>query len=271
MHRTACRNCLCLAFAGAALGAVQGAAAGPPAISALKYSADIGANIIDANTFAARKDFVLDDLADPRIREQIAGLPDTVILRDFHVESNGNVLFALDVGVTLSGIDFTPADVIRFSGSSFTREFDSVAAGVPDGVRCDGVARAGANGPLLLSFDKTFTAAGITIRPADVIAYADGAFGAKVLDAQALGLPANYNVDAVDTLGTTDYLLVSFDTGGTIGGVTFTSADIMLLHRTDGNWTRRFTMSTFSDRWNTANLDGLAAVNDDTIFQNDFQ
>jgi len=269
-QRSTRKQWLATAVGVAATLAAADATADAPAIAHLRYSADTGANIIDATTFAARKDYVDDNLSGIRLRQTIIGLPDTVILRDFHVEPNNDVLFALDIGLNLGGTYYTPADVIRMSGSSLSKEFDSVAAGVPAGVHCDGVARLG-SGPLLLSFDKTFTSGGITIRPADVIAFNAGAFGAKILDAQALGMPSNLNVDAVDTFGTTDYLLVSFDTGGTLAGIPFTAADVMQLHRADGSWSKRFTMTTFSDRWNTANLDGLAAVNNDTIFQNDFE
>jgi hypothetical protein len=263
-------------FAVVALGlaatlAVSSAAAGAPAIAGLQYSADIGSNIIGPGIFAARKDFVDDNLLGTRTRMQIAGLPDNVVLHDFHIEQNGDVLFALDIGVALGGTYFSPADVIRLHAGFFSKEFDAVAAGVPAGVHCDGVARLGSNGALLLSFDKTFTSGAVTVRPADVIAVNSGVFGAKILDARALGLPDTLNVDAVDTFGTIDYLLVSFDTGGAISGIAFTAADVMQLHRTDNTWNKRFTMSTFSDRWNTANLDGLAAVNNDTIFQNDFE
>lgn len=249
------------------------AVADAPAIAGIAYSADTGANLIDANTFVARKDFVLDALGAGRLRVQISGLPDSVILRDFHIENDlhGDWLLTLDVGVTLSGIYFRPGDVIRFDGSSFTKEFDATAAGVPPDVGCDGVARWGDTGKLLLSFDRTFVANGITIRPADVIVYSGGAFGKKVLDAHTLGLPANLNVDAVDTFRTKDYVLVSFDTGGEVGGIPFTSADVMQLHLTSGVWTKRFAMLSFSNRWSYANLDGLLAINNDTIFQDDFE
>jgi hypothetical protein len=245
------------------------ARADQPNIAQLQYAASVGANLIDATTFVARRDFVADDLAGTRVRVQIAGLPDSVILRDLHVEANADVLFALDTGVTLAGTYFTPADVIRYNGTTFSKEFDAALAGVPTGVHCDGVARLGDSGKLLLSFDSVFAVAGTTIRPADVIVYANGAFGAKLLDAQALGLADTLNVDAIDTYRTKDYLLVSFDTGGTIGGTTFTSADVVQLHR--GTWTKRYALSSFSDRWDSANLDGLAALNNDTIFQDDFE
>ena len=251
----------------------QQAAADPPAIVGLGYAADIGANLIDANTFVARRDFVLDALGGGRLRVTIAGLPDTVILRDFHIENDahGDYLFALDSGVTLGGTYFSPADVIRHNGSDFTKEFDAAGAGVPPGVHCDGVARWGDTGKLLLSFDRTFTVSGKTIRPADAIVFSGGAFGKKVLDAQALGLPANLNVDAIDTFRTKDYILVSFDTGGKVGGITFTAADVLQLHIPTATWSRRYTMLDFSDRWNRANLDGLLAINNDTIFQDDFE
>jgi len=244
--------------------------AGAPAISALDYSADIGANLVDANTFVARKDFVIDDLSGARVRQPIPGLPDNVILRDFHIEPNDNILLSLDIGVALSGTYYAPADVIRYAGS-FTREFDSAAAGVPPGVHCDGIARWGATGKLLLSFDRTFTASGVTIRPADVIAYSAGAFGPKVVDSRALGIPDNFNVDAIDTFRTKRYVLVSFDSGGSIGGITFTSADILQLDSASGAWSKRYAPSTFSDRWSKADLDGLAAVNIDTIFEDDLE
>ncbi len=192
--------------------------------------------------FAARRDFVDDDLAGSRTRVKISGLPENAILRDFHIETNGNIMFCLDIGVTPGGIYYAPADVIRIYGSSFGKEFDSVAAGV----HCDGVARRGANGPLLLSFDRTFTVADATIRPADVIEFSNGVFGPKLLDARALGLADNCNVDAIDMYGTIDYLLVSFDGGGSINDIPFSDEDVMQLHLTDGTWSMRFMLLAFS-------------------------
>jgi hypothetical protein len=269
MLRQVVRICLITA-AGVIAAGVTPTWADAPAIAGLDYSADIGANLVDANTFVARKDFVIDDLSGTRVRRQITGLPDNAILRDFHIEPNDNILLALDIGVSLGGSYYAPADVIRYNGS-FTREFDSAAAGVPPGVHCDGIARWGTTGKLLLSFDRTFTAGGIAIRPADVIVYSAGGFGPKVVDATALGIPDDYNIDAIDTFRTRRYVLASFDSGGSIGGIAFTSADIMQLDRASGTWSKRYSPSTFSDRWNKADLDGLAAFNVDTIFEDDLE
>lgn len=240
-----------------------------PSIGQLLYSADTGANIVGAGQYAARKDYVVDDLAGHRSPVAIAGLPDTVDLRDFQVDSNGDLLFAIDVGATLGGTHFDPADVVVRSGGVFSKAFDAAAAGVPKGVRCDGVAREGGSGALLLSFDRTFTVGAVTIRPADVIRYTI-AFGAKALDAAALGLDPRLNVDAVDTVGTSTDLLVSFDTGGKVGAVTFADEDVLQLHEADSSWSMRLPMLASSDRWAAANLDALATLGD-ALFKDGYE
>lgn len=247
-------------------------AAQEPPVTQLQYSADIGANIVGVGRFAGRRDYVIDDTLGTRLRMTIPGLPDRVNLTDFQIDPSNAVLFSLDSGVTLGGSYYRAGDVISFAHGVYTRAFDATAAGVPRDVACDGVARSGTGGALLLSFDRAFTIGAGVVRPADVIAYSAGAFGTKVLDAQALGLPARLNVDAVDALGTTSDLLLSFDTGGAIGGVAFADEDILQLHLATNAWSRRFTPSTWSDRWGAANLDGLAAApNGDALFKNGFE
>jgi hypothetical protein len=239
-------------------------------VLSLLYSADTGANIVGAGQYAARRDYVSDDLSGVRTRVQIAGLPENVNLADFQVDQNGDVLFALDIGVTLAGTYFDPADVIKYSGGVFSKAFDAAAAGVPKGLHCDGVARLDANGPLLLSFDGTFTANGFTVRPADVMKVTGGVFTAKYLDARALGLADTLNIVAIDALGTHSDLLVAFDTGGTVGGVTFTRNDLLSVYLPTMQWTRRYALNTFSDRWGRAHVDGLA-VRNDTIFKDSLE
>ncbi len=242
-----------------------------PAIVELQYSADIGANLLDASHFVRRSDYVIDNTLGRRARVLIAGLPDTANLRDFQIDSSHIALFALDSGFSASGTYFDPADVIASNDGVFIKAFDAAAAGVPKGVHCDGVARLGSNGALLVSFDRTFTVGGTTIRPADIIAVNGNAFGPKVLDASALGIPAALNIDAIDAIGTATDLLVSFDTDGLISGVAFTAADVLQIHLADGSWNKRFALRTFSDRWDTANLDGLGtAPVSDFLFDNDF-
>lgn len=267
--QVACLGTLASALLALPMASTRADAATP--VYRLQYSADTGANIAGAGLFAARKDFVDDNLGGTRVRVQMPGLPDSVDLRDFHVELNDDVLFALDSGVTLGGVYYRPADVIRFSPPLFMKAFDASAAGVPPGVHCDGVARLGPDGPLLLSFDRTFAVGAITIRPADVVVFDGSAFGAKALDSRALGVPSALNVDAVDSMGTTTDLLVSFDSGGSVGGIAFADEDVLQLHLANGTWSKRFSLADFSDRWGAANLDGLASTFTDALFKSDFE
>lgn len=239
-------------------------------ILSLYYSADTGANIVGAGQYAARQDYVSDNLAGSRARVQIPGLPERANLGDVQIDKNGDVLFTLDIGATLGATYFHPADVIRYSGGTFSNAFDASAAGVPAGVHCDGVARMNNNGALLLSFDRTFAAAGFTIRPADVMVVTGGAFTSKMLDAQALNLGAALNIVGIDALGTHTDLLVAFDTGGTVGGLPFVRNDLLKLHIPSGVWTRPYALATFSDRWDAAHVDAVAALND-TIFTDSFE
>ena len=239
-------------------------------VLALQYSADTGANIVGAGQYAARQDYVNDDLVGTRTRVQIPGVPERANLADFQIDANGDVLFALDIGLTLGGTYFDAADVIKYSVGTFSKAFDAAVAGVPKGVHCDGVARLDANGSLLLSFDRTFTANGFTVRPADVMKVSGGAFAGKMLDAQALGLPASLNIVAIDAMGTHTDLLVAFDTAGTIGGVSFARNDLLQVHLPSGVWTKRYALSSFSDRWGVAHVDGVAALND-TIYRDGFE
>lgn len=264
------------AWARALLGALSmlaGAAhAQQPPIMQLQYSADIGANIVGPSRFAARKDYVIDDTLGTRLRMVIPGLPDTVNLNDFQIDTSNALLFALDTGVTISGSYYRTGDVIGYANGVYSRAFDATAAGIPRGVVCDGVARSGASGALLLSFDRVFAIGGVVVRPADVIAFNGVSFGSKILDARALGLPATMNIDAADAIGTTTDLLVSFDTGGSIAGVSYADEDVLQLHLATSAWSKRVVLLTLSDRWGAANLDGLAtAPNGDALFSNGFE
>ena len=256
----------------AALGLVSTlAVAQTPLVVELQYSADIGSSFIDATTLVRRSDYVIDDTHGRRARVHIAGLPDAANLGDFQIDSSGVALFSLGAGITVSGTYFDPADVVASNAGTWIKAFDAAAAGIPKGVHCDGVGRWNGNGPLLLSFDTTFSLGGITYRPADVIFVNGGSLGSKLIDASALGLAANLNIDAIDAIGTNTDLLVSFDTAGIVGGVGFTADDVLQIHLADASWSKRFALRTFSSRWETANLDGLGtAPVSDFLFANDF-
>ena len=253
------------------------APAAPPVPVQLQYSADVGGNFAGPGVtgYASRRDYVIDTLTGVRVPVRIAGLPERVDLRDFQIDPDGAVLFALDTGAKLGGLYFAAGDVVRFKNGLFLPYFDAVDAGIPEGVRCDGVARAGAlvDSPLLLSFDRGFKLGADTIVPADVLIFVDGEYRGRLLDAKALGLPEQLNVDAIESAGTTTDLLVSFDTGGKVGGVTFADHDVLDLDLVGaGGWTKLCALDEFATRWGPANLDGLAAApNGDGLFKDGFE
>jgi hypothetical protein len=180
------------------------------------------------------------------------------------------VLFCLDIGAALGGVYFRVGDVIRFADSQFDKAFDATAAGVPWGIGCDGVTRWGNAGDLLLSFDQLFTTAALTVRPAEAAVWNGALFAGKPFDAAELGLNASLNVDAIDAVGTVTDLWLSFDTGGSAGGVIFADEDVVHLQLADPGWSKPHTLLSLSDRWGAADLDGLFA-NDDVIFSNGFE
>ena len=242
-----------------------------PPTAQLQYSADIGANLLPANGYVARQEYVIDTLDGARQRAFVPGLAARANLLDFHIDPDGALLFALDVGATLGGTYFRPGDVVRRKNGVFTKAFDAALAGVPQGVRCDGVARREASS-LLLSFDRAFALGGVTILPADLVLFDGATNRGTVFDAKALGLPASLNVDAADVIGEGSDLLLSFDTGGQLGGVRFADEDIMQYTLATNTWSKRIAPATLSDRWQRANLDGLAsAPNGGDLFRDSFE
>lgn len=239
-----------------------------PPIVQLQYSADLPATFAPSATFALDHDYVI-DVAGALYRVRLPGLPERADLDALHVEDTGDVLFSLDVGAVLDGAYYAPGDAIRYSRGAYTSAFDASSAGVPATANLDALARR--NGRLIVSFDVAFTA-GTFVRPGDALEVVAGQLGAKVLNAAAHGVATRLDVDALDALGTTTHLLVSFDTGGSVGGVTFADEDVLQLDLGAGTWTRRVAPAATSDRWRAANLDALAAApNADALFKDGFE
>jgi hypothetical protein len=248
-----------------ALVGVAWAGAGPP-IGELNFSADISAQFGPGAQFAHDHDYVA-DRGGTLVRLQLPNLPESADLDALHLDSNGDVLFSLDTGVRLGGVYYDRGDAIRYSGGVYTSAFDASAAGVPGGVNLDALSRR--NGRLLVSFDRALTA-GTTYFPGDVIEVDGGALGTRILHAAALGLSPALNVDAIDALGGTSHLLVSFDRGGAIGAVRFADEDVVEFDLGASTWSLRIDMSLASNRWDAADLDALAAGSD-VIFMHGFE
>jgi hypothetical protein len=134
----------------------------------------------------------------------------------------------------------TPRDVAAFSNSTgfflSSLTFQGSASGVPDGVRIDTLAMSGS--ALVLSFDTTTTlslgSTTITARPADLVSFSSGTWS-KLFDSSAAGVPDGMNVEGAAVLSNGDYLL-SFDTGGSLGGVTFGPTQVLEYNPGANTW-----------------------------------
>ncbi|MBP7149079.1 MAG: hypothetical protein KBD01_16240 [Acidobacteria bacterium] len=84
------------------------------------------------------------------------------------------LLLSIDVPAQIAGLNVRPADVLRWSGGSYTKSFDATAAGVPEGVNLVGLDAI--NGGLLLSFDVPVDLAALRALPGDVVLWDGLAF-----------------------------------------------------------------------------------------------
>lgn len=196
----------------------------------------------------------------------LGGLPEAADLDALHGLSNGDLLFSTDISLELGGTFFRACDVIRFDGVNWSKEFDCSAQGVPAGADVDAVAMSGND--LLISLDITAELGGQVFDDADVIAF-DGADFSMFLDASAAGVGASADVDALhlDEMGR---VLVSFDTSGELGGITFSDEDVMAWD--DPGWSLEFDGGSDDPAWASADLDAWSyAFLGDLLFRQGFE
>jgi len=112
-------------------------------------------------------------------------------------------------------------------------------------------------GEAWLSFDTHFELAGVYVRDADVV---DLASLGLAFDSAAADIPAGMDVDAVGRLGGTDDVLVSFDVGGTLGGVGFSDEDVLRYDAATNSWSLVVDASAAHPGWVAADLDAAVPV-----------
>jgi hypothetical protein len=159
-------------------------------------------------------------------------LPANVEIAGYHPLASGNTLLALDTTTILPGLPAgTPAeprDVVEYDPATalFSVFFDGSAAGVPASAQIDAVSANGALEPQL-SFETSATLPGVgAVDDEDVVVFSGGVF-AMVYDGSAAGVPAALDVDAVEPATGPAGFLLSFDTSGTVGAVTFDDEDVV--------------------------------------------
>jgi hypothetical protein len=201
----------------------------------LEYSPDITVDL--SGVTVADEDVVTDNLMGIVVPMNLGTLPEAADVDAYQRLGNGDQLFSLDVASELPGsLSVTPADVVRFDGSSYTLEFDASAVGVPDGVDVDAVAVDG-SGNLVLSFDVTVDlGGGLVVADEDLVSF-DGVSFALLFDGSAEGVAEYLDLDGI-SIGSLGSLLMSFDTTGEVGGWWFDDDTVMRYNGT--TWTPLF-------------------------------
>ncbi|HPG24555.1 MAG TPA: right-handed parallel beta-helix repeat-containing protein [Myxococcota bacterium] len=231
-------------------GSLPGIARSQPVVSASSdVTIDLGAGVV-----AADDDVSVDNQLGIVLLEGLGGLPSQTDVVAYGQELGGVRLFAVDTTVDLGGLVARRGDVVRWNGQSYSIAFDASAEGVPTGAVVDAVSLA--PGGYLLSFDTTVDlGSGVVAHDEDLVRWSSstGAF-TIVLSGAAIGIPRALDVDGAQDLGGGAFLL-SFDTAGTVLGVTFDDDDVLRLE--GGVLTVEFDGSAAHAAWGAADLDAV--------------
>ena len=175
-------------------------------------------------------DVAIDAPSSPLAIEDLGSLPWAADVTAFAVDGR-DALFSLDLTSELDGLVVRRGDVVRYDGLDYEIEFDGMANGLPAGASIDAIATSEAG--LLLSFDTTVSLPGGVVAVSHDLVLFDRGVYSLALDGSAVGIGHEYDIDAAHHRGP-DSFLVSFDTGGAIGGFVFEDDDLLELRR--GAW-----------------------------------
>lgn len=186
--------------------------------------------------------------------QSISGLPASgATVVGYHYAAGHYLVF--DTTVVLGGVTFDPRDVAYTDGGgTWSKYFDGVATGIPDGVAIDALALDPVSPALLLSFDTTVVLDGVTFDPRDVARYSAGVFTPfAVLSAR---IPAGLNLVGLDALPSGN-LLMALDGSGSLGGVAFDDEDILEYTAPD-TWEMAYDGSARDADWPAAGIAAFA-------------
>lgn len=218
---------------------------------ALRYSTDTVVEL--GNTLVEGMSIVLDDGAGGISTQSFAYIDDTATLTAYHRATSGDFLFVLDTAVAVGGVTFRAGEVLRASDDNVLSEFDPVESGVPRGVEVDAVGMM--DGGLVLSFDSDVELGGTFYADEDLVRLAGSAFS-MALDGSNFGLPVSADIDAAHASDDGGWRL-SFDTSGSVGGVTYRGQDVVALNPGTGAWSMAYDASERVTGWGDAGLDAV--------------
>lgn len=199
----------------------------------------------------------VDNQLDIVVLQNLGAIPDSADVVAYAEGPGTRRLLAFDTTVSLvGGVVARPGDVAALNGGTYSIVFSASSVGLPPGVIVDAVAVSSAGG-LLLSFDTAVSLpGGLHVADEDLVRW-NGSVFSLALDGSSAGISRAYDVDAVDDLGPSTFLL-SFETGGQIGSVSFADEDVVRYQ--NGLWSLVRDGSTSDVDWVAADLDAMQMV-----------
>jgi hypothetical protein len=198
----------------------------------------------------------------------LGALPASATVTAYHPLANGDALFSLDTTTRLMTgfglVTFYPGDVVRYGGIGYALEFDSAAAGIPAGVSTDALSRT-SGGDLLLSFDTTVDLTTTIATDEDLVSW-NGASFALVFDGSAEGISDGLDLDAAHVVAGS-VLALSFDAGGSVGGVVFDDDDVLQFDPSGPTWTLAYDASAQHAAMGPADVEAIALPEPARILQ----
>lgn len=102
-----------------------------------------------------------------------AGVPDGAVIDAILLDGDGSLVLSFDVPVNLAGIEYGPADLVRYSGGRFSLFWNAGAAGVPAYANVVGADR-DSLGRLVVTFDVPTTLGGVDYLPGQLVIWNGG-------------------------------------------------------------------------------------------------
>ncbi len=185
-------------------------------------------------------------------------LPASVAVTGYHELPDGAIVFSVGSMVNLPGSLFvTPRDVVVIDGEGFSLALDGEDEGIPAGARIDAVSVDPTGSVLLLSFDTMVRLpGGVQAADEDIVAWTGVDF-ALLFDGSEHGVAAALDIDGVH-LTADGGLLVSFQTGGAVGGVVFADEDILGFDEAKSQWSMILDVSTVKPTLAATDVEAIA-------------
>ena len=151
------------------------------------------------------------------------GIPDGVNIDAFGY-SQGDILFSVDIPISLNGVAYTERDLILYDGTNFSKLLDGSAIGIPEGARID-AATVLSDGSIVFSLDIPVTLGVIPFKAHDLIVYNGSSFN-PYFNGSENGIPEGADVDGV-CVSPEDEILFSLDIPCSLNGLEVKDKDII--------------------------------------------